>query len=659
MSFRPKLSSRSAVHCALILSIFAATLFSSHSTVSAQDGLGFKVRVGGSYDELDSEQQVLVRKWHEEYEKVTGNKIDPKVSYDNLNLSVRTTFEAVTNALLRTNLTDSDGKSLGNALGIVKLVESVHGQIPQTRGDEQFRIYVLLQPDALDKLYKSVQFRRTGDNSVYHIGYPVNFRQLGGAPSIQVSVTRTGLRADIDVDYRSSGGPQALINGHLTAGNSDVRAGGNYTKHVKRWNGFNNWWQSLFGLTPMIPKSDLAALSSQYRKPDVRDSQPVQAAVLDFYKNWLVDGKPQMALSYLSVKANACIAQFNTNETAGDSLIRLRFYEHMRKARLQLAATDPDGSNGTISKLDEVLRGTVMLAPGAKPIDQSNGGLFSIANIPDNVARALDCRKMQNLVLAQDLPRATNKLADYYSSSSILRAKNDSGAGQVLYLVWHREEGTWKIVSWHLDNPTENAIGPELLEGQDSGTDNSGSNSSNSKTGAADPALAAATQHFLQNWMLTRDTAATLKSVAPEALPCGPLDEDVKKKPTPAVQQAATQKWFKDVAKDIPKKETLTGTIQRVDFNHPHMQEVTHANPNAYLLVRVSDSLASMSNCNFRVSGAKLTPADAMGKAFYTLNIYQTMFQPRHKTGDRGTVVLTWARRQKRWMVIAYDVMTY
>jgi hypothetical protein len=35
------------------------------------------------------------------------------------------------------------------------------------------------------------------------------------------------------------------------------------------------------------------------------------------------------------------------------------------------------------------------------------------------------------------------------------------------------------------------------------------------------------------------------------------------------------------------------------------------------------------------------------------------MFQPRHKTGDRGTVVLTWARRQNRWMVIAYDILTY
>jgi hypothetical protein len=113
-------------------------------------GIGF--RVGGSFDGVAPEQQELVRKWHEEYEKIAGNHIDPKTGYDNLKLSVRTTFEAVTHALLQTKLTDSRGRSLGNALSLVKLVESVHGQIPQTRGDEQFRIYVLLQNDALGKL---------------------------------------------------------------------------------------------------------------------------------------------------------------------------------------------------------------------------------------------------------------------------------------------------------------------------------------------------------------------------------------------------------------------------------------------------------------------------------------------------------------------------
>jgi len=42
--------------------------------------------------------------------------------------------------------------------------------------------------------------------------------------------------------------PAALFNGHLTASNSDVRAGNNYDRHVNRWDGFQNWWRSFFGV---------------------------------------------------------------------------------------------------------------------------------------------------------------------------------------------------------------------------------------------------------------------------------------------------------------------------------------------------------------------------------------------------------------------------
>ena len=44
---------------------------------------------------------------------------------------------------------------------------------------------------------------------------------------MQFSLSEDGMRADVDVDYRSSKSPQALFNGHLTAANSDVRAGDN------------------------------------------------------------------------------------------------------------------------------------------------------------------------------------------------------------------------------------------------------------------------------------------------------------------------------------------------------------------------------------------------------------------------------------------------
>ena len=180
--------------------------------------------------------------------------------------------------------------------------------------------------------------------------------------------------------------------------------------------------------------------------------------------------------------------------------------------------------------------------------------------------------------------------------------------GRFWYLVWHREEGTWKIVSWHLENPIDKAKGPELLEATivESG---------GARENAPDPAMVNATLHFLRTWLVTRDLAATLNTVAPEALPCA-ATPDAKKKLTLTEEQAAVSQWFTEVEKDIPNKATLGASIQRVDFSHTHMQEVSHPDPDAYLLVRVSDGLAAMSNCNFRVSGAKFAPGDTLAWSF-------------------------------------------
>ena len=81
-------------------------------------------------------------------------------------------------------------------------------------------------------LERSREFKRGIDNTVYHKGYPINYREQGGTPSIQVSIALDGRLADIDVDYRSSSFPVSLFNGHLSAANSDVRAGDNVERHA-------------------------------------------------------------------------------------------------------------------------------------------------------------------------------------------------------------------------------------------------------------------------------------------------------------------------------------------------------------------------------------------------------------------------------------------
>ncbi len=142
--------------------------------------------------------------------------IPAEEGYNNPPLSYKTTFSAVTHALSRTPLTDKSGASLGtSAIILIGKLDTVAGQIPGVGGDEQFRIYIELKPGALEILEKSKEFARGPDNTVYHHGYPISYRSTGGTPSLQVSSTKDGKRADIDVDYRSSKFPAALVNGTL------------------------------------------------------------------------------------------------------------------------------------------------------------------------------------------------------------------------------------------------------------------------------------------------------------------------------------------------------------------------------------------------------------------------------------------------------------
>jgi hypothetical protein len=115
---------------------------------------------------------------------------------------------------------------------------------------------VTLRPNANEVLKQSREFVRDHDNTAYHPGYPHSYRLGSGVPSTQFSIAEDGLSADVDVDYRTSKMPQSLFNGHLTASNSDVRAGDNEKRHEKRWSGFANWWSEVFGAVKFGDQSD-------------------------------------------------------------------------------------------------------------------------------------------------------------------------------------------------------------------------------------------------------------------------------------------------------------------------------------------------------------------------------------------------------------------
>jgi len=293
---------------------------------------------GKSYASLRPQQRKLLDDYVGRYNQTTGDKIAPQAAYDAARLSVRSTFDAVTHALLNAKLTDAQGKSLGRAIDLVEAVDDVMGEEADVGGDRQFRLYVYVEPTAFDTLSRSQEFVREKDNAVYHKGFPTCFRLKNGPPSIQVSMSRDRRRADIDVDYRSSTFPKALVNGHLTAGNSDVRAGNNLDTHDGRWEGLNGWWREVFGFSlGSGTKQSKEAQTGRARpvplNPRLKADQGIDQSVHDFLKTWVVDKQPNNAIAYFSRRSYPCVEAMaeKNRKPIPPGMVRLRIRMAMEK----------------------------------------------------------------------------------------------------------------------------------------------------------------------------------------------------------------------------------------------------------------------------------------------------------------------------------------
>ena len=309
----------------------------NQKAATSQKPKGETLELGKSYATLRPEQVRLIDSFIRAYNATTGSKLVPQQAYDSARLSIRTTFDAVTHALLNAQMTDSKGKSLGRAIDLVDAVDQVMGEESGAGGDQQFRLYVYLKPNAVDILSRSQEFFRDKDNASYHKGFPICFRLKNGPPSIQFSISRDHKLSDVDVDYRSSGFPKGLVNGHLTASNSDVRAGNNLARHDGRWSGLNGWWRDVFGQLGAggAPPKEAATerLGNIPANPAVKADQGVDKSAHDFLQSWVVAKEPNKSVVYLSRRSYPCleVLQQKNKQPVPQGMIRLRTMMAMQK----------------------------------------------------------------------------------------------------------------------------------------------------------------------------------------------------------------------------------------------------------------------------------------------------------------------------------------
>jgi hypothetical protein len=392
-----------------------------------------------AYEDLAPRQRQFFSTYVESYNAArSSSRYTTEEVFERLTVSEQTTFYGVTHALLHSRLTDSQGHAMGLAIDRVATVERIAGQYPGKGGDEQFRLYVTLEPGTRDVLDKSREFFRDHENTVYHIGYPHSYRQTGKEPTLQFSMSNDGLRADIDVDYRSSRSPQALFNGHLTSSNSDVRAGDNPTYHNGRWQGLVVWWQNTFGkLSMTAPRPNVFGLDRPETPPTPlppdhpADYAPdrVQDAAVEFLADWLVRRQVDQALAMVSPQAFACVNL--QGDTRGEALDA----EAARRELLRLMQYSSE-KLGPHSDLTSVIEAFRPRDPNRQIIDHPFRREFLLTPSTPDEARQYLC----------DPSAAQPVNAEYSGVVFTFRAEG----GGTLALLWSREHGRWMVISYQL-----------------------------------------------------------------------------------------------------------------------------------------------------------------------------------------------------------------
>jgi hypothetical protein len=392
------------------------------------------------FSELAPEQQRLYEPYARRDAEARGRTMTVAEHFDSQTISARTTFDSVTHALLHSKLTNESGADLGTSFDLVRGLDRVAGQYHGRMGDEQFRLFVELTPDAVEILQRSQEFFRDRDNTVFHVGFPLSFRQIGSVPNIQFSVSEDGRRADIDVDYRASGMPRGLFNGHLSAANSDVRAGNNLDRHNRRWAGFVAWWRGIFGRVPEdqpLPGSivDTARAEVPTPLPPNRPGGAViaspQDAVQEFLTDWLVRREVDEALEAASPGLFACV---NDDEDRENEPVRGADARRILRDAMRLAVDKMEKPRD----LTEAIEAFELRIDASRRVSHAFDREFTLMTLtPDEAAAGY---------LACGADAAPSSSAAYYAA--LFRFRRYDSA--VLGLLWTQEDGGWKLRSYRL-----------------------------------------------------------------------------------------------------------------------------------------------------------------------------------------------------------------
>jgi hypothetical protein len=291
---------------------------------------------------------------------------------------------------------------------------------------------------------------------------------------------------------------------------------------------------------------------------------------------------------------------------------------------------------GPHDSLESLTSGVRLALPGLKVVQQPHAAQFVIYEVPDDVAAAFDC---ESRLMPGSTKKGARTYGNYFGSTFYV----GGGKNQRVALLWGKESGYWKIVSWKT--------------GVDDGDASRTTPAPPVKLAhvKADASLVEVTRSFLEAWLIRKDYGVAFQYLSPKSYAC----YDVMKAP-----EAPASTSLEDAGRKILGGMQRTGQwvgparsldeiLSAPEPVHPAARVMDHRYSRTFTLTSIPNALGDAVECQASGHPQPTNPVPLeYGQAFVSILRFRT------SGGEAAVLRLLWRQDQGAWKITSYAVDT-
>jgi hypothetical protein len=291
---------------------------------------------------------------------------------------------------------------------------------------------------------------------------------------------------------------------------------------------------------------------------------------------------------------------------------------------------------GARASIDDVTTAMAVAIPGFKSVRHDDQSRFALYQVRTEVATRFDCASRHAPGSAATRPGAAGE--HFASVFRIVGSRKDASVA----LLWAKEKGYWKIVSWQAEPQIDPAPIPETppLPPPIRVT--------------ADATLVEAARNFLDTWMVRKDYDAAFRYLSKRSYACYDLMRGPEAPPSTSPDDGGRR-----IRAGLERVGTWVGASTRLDAIIEPAEPVTSSSrvvdqpySRIFTLTSLPAAIADAVECDVRARGDALPDPGPLqfGETF------GLTFRLRTEAGETPVLRLLWRKEANTWRITAYDV---